>query len=82
MEYFFTAIVRGAWEPGAVELCKRANIPIDLSLRPVRPESWWQKRRRKMRFKIERARQRVWPRPFEICPFPNNYSAPQITVGK
>ena len=72
LDYFFTAIVRGAWEPGAVEMCRSANIPVDLSLRPIRPESWWQKRRRKLRFRIERARQRVWPRRFEICPFPNH----------
>jgi hypothetical protein len=72
LDYFFTAIVRGAWEPGAIEMCRRANIPLDLSLRSVRPESWWQKRRRKLRFRIERARQRLWPRRFEIAPFPNS----------
>jgi len=82
LDYFFTAIVRGAWEPGAVEMCKRANIPVDLSLRPIRPESWWQKRRRKLRFRIERARQRVWPRRFEICPFPNHDNVPQISLAR
>jgi hypothetical protein len=70
LDYFFTAIVRGAWEPGAVEMCQQANIALDLRFRPVRPESRWQRTRRKWRFRLERARQRVWPRQFEIGAVP------------
>jgi len=82
LDYFHTAIVRGAWDPLAVQMCRSADIPLDLSLRPIRPESWLQKRRRKLRFKIERARQRVWPRRFEIHAFPNGDSAPRIGLGE
>lgn len=82
LDYFHTAIVRGAWEPGAVEMCRQANIPVDLSLRPIRPESWLQKRRRKLRFRMERARQRVWPRPFEIRPFSMADNVQRVGAGK
>jgi hypothetical protein len=37
LDYFTTAVVRGFWEPGALELCRRENIPVDLKRRPVMP---------------------------------------------
>jgi len=37
--YFCTAVRRGLWMRGAVELCKREKIPIDLQTRGV--ESRW-----------------------------------------
>jgi hypothetical protein len=37
LDYFTTAVFRGFWEPGAVALCRRENIPVDLKRRPVMP---------------------------------------------
>jgi hypothetical protein len=34
-QYYCTAIVQGCWQRGALELCKRHGIRVDLSLRPV-----------------------------------------------
>ncbi|MGD0173076.1 MAG: hypothetical protein ABSC61_01385 [Anaerolineales bacterium] len=31
------AVVRGYWERGAVALCRREKIPVDLRRRPVMP---------------------------------------------
>ncbi len=70
LDYFYTAIVRGAWERGAVEMCERENIRLNLRFRAVRPESKWQRFRRKWRVRLERGRQRVRPRRFEICALP------------
>lgn len=68
--YFFTAIVRGAWQPGAVEMCRAEGITLDLNFRPVRPVTRWQKARYKWRCKFERLRQLVCPREFEINALP------------
>jgi hypothetical protein len=35
MEYLCSAISRGLWNPDAIELCNRLNIPIDLSMRAI-----------------------------------------------
>ncbi len=70
LNYFFTAIKRGAWEPGAVELCRQHHIPLDLKFRPVRPETGWQRFQRKWRFRLETARQWVWPRAYEVRALP------------
>jgi hypothetical protein len=37
LDYFTTGIFRGYWEPGAVELCRREHIPIDLGARRMMP---------------------------------------------
>jgi hypothetical protein len=37
LDYFTTAVFRGFWESGALELCRRENIPVDLKRRPVMP---------------------------------------------
>jgi hypothetical protein len=37
LDYFTTAVFRGYWEPGALDLCRRENIPVDLKSRPVMP---------------------------------------------
>ena len=37
LDYFTTAVFRGYWEPGAVELCRRENVPVDLHVRQVMP---------------------------------------------
>ena len=66
LDYFFTAIKRGVWEPGAVEMCHQESIGLDLQFRAVGPETKWQRIRRKWRFRLEAARQRVKPRRFEI----------------
>jgi hypothetical protein len=34
LDYYPTAVFRGYWEPGAVSLCRRENIPVDLHARP------------------------------------------------
>jgi hypothetical protein len=39
LDYYTTAVFRGYWEPGAVELCRRENIPVDLRRRAVMPLS-------------------------------------------
>ena len=39
LDYFTTAVIRGFWEPGAVELCRREKISVDLMRRPVLPLS-------------------------------------------
>lgn len=41
--YFDTAILKGQWMPGAIDLCKREGVAIDLSRRPIRsrwPLAW------------------------------------------
>lgn len=35
LQYICTAIVKGCWTGGAIELCQHEGIPLDLSLRPV-----------------------------------------------
>lgn len=35
MSYISSAISRGEWNPDALALCERLNIPVDRSLRPV-----------------------------------------------
>jgi hypothetical protein len=37
LDYYTTAVVRGYWERGAVALCRRERIPVDLRRRPVMP---------------------------------------------
>jgi hypothetical protein len=37
LDYFTTAVFRGYWEPGAVKLCRRENVYVDLRARPVMP---------------------------------------------
>jgi hypothetical protein len=37
LDYYTTAVFRGYWEKGAVELCRRENIPVDLRRRPIMP---------------------------------------------
>jgi hypothetical protein len=70
LDYFFTAIKRGAWEPGAVEMCRQENIVLDLRFRPVRPETKWQRFERKWSFRLESLGQRIRPRHFEIAALP------------
>lgn len=71
LDYCVTAIKRGAWEPAAVEMCRANGITLDLKFRSVRPETKWQRTRRKWRFRFERLRQNVWPRRFEINALPH-----------
>jgi hypothetical protein len=49
LDYFTTAVVRGYWEPGAVELCRRENVPVDLRARKILPAGmrWERALRRK-----------------------------------
>jgi len=42
--YFCTAVLKGKWMRGAIEVCKKENISLNLSKRPV--ETWWQENRR------------------------------------
>lgn len=35
LDYFCTAILKGKWLPGAIELCEKEGVEIDLSRRPV-----------------------------------------------
>jgi hypothetical protein len=37
LDYYTTAVLRGYWEPGAVALCRREHIPVDLKRRPIMP---------------------------------------------
>lgn len=37
LDYFTTAVFRGYWEPGAVALCKREGIDVDLTARGMMP---------------------------------------------
>ncbi|PAW89317.1 MAG: hypothetical protein B9S33_03220 [Pedosphaera sp. Tous-C6FEB] len=71
IDYFFTAIVRGAWQPEAVAMCRAEGITLDLKFRPVRPVTKWQKARRKWQCQLERVRQAVWPRAFDIPALPH-----------
>ncbi len=70
LSYFFTAIKRGAWEPEAVAMCAKEGIRLDLGFRPVRPESPWQRRRRRWRSRLESLSQRWFPRRFEVAALP------------
>ncbi len=49
LDYFTTAVVRGYWEPAALELCRRENVPVDLHARSVLPAGmrWERALRRK-----------------------------------
>lgn len=38
LQYYCTAIVKGEWNPGAVEFVKKQGIPIDTSRRPIMRE--------------------------------------------
>ena len=49
LDYYTTAVFRGYWEPGAVALCQRENIPVDLRRRPVMP----------LRMRVERSLRRM-----------------------
>jgi hypothetical protein len=70
LDYYFTAIKRGVWEPEAVAMCAREGITLDLAFRPVRPETWLQRRRRKWRTGVESLRQSIAPRRHEIVAIP------------
>jgi hypothetical protein len=37
LDYYTTAVFRGYWERGAVDLCRREKIPVDLRRRSVMP---------------------------------------------
>ncbi len=37
LDYYTTAVVRGYWEKGALDLCRREKIPVDLRRRPMMP---------------------------------------------
>jgi hypothetical protein len=37
LDYFTTGVFRGYWEPGALALCRRENISVDLRARPRMP---------------------------------------------
>jgi hypothetical protein len=51
LDYFTTAVVRGYWEPGAVELCRRENVPVDLSIRKMLPAGMrWERALRRIGF--------------------------------
>ncbi len=49
LDYFTTGVVRGYWEPAALELCRRENVPVDLRVRSVLPADmrWERALRRK-----------------------------------
>jgi hypothetical protein len=51
LDYFTTAVVRGFWEPAALDLCRRERVPVDLRSRPVLP----------MDMRLERALRRWIP---------------------
>lgn len=68
MDYFCTAIKRGLWEPEAVQMCRDAGVVLDLNFRPVRPETKGQRFRRKWRLRLDRWRERLFPRPFDVYP--------------
>ena len=76
LDYFCTAIKRGAWEPEAVDMCRRENLTLDLDFRPVLPETRGQHFRRRLRYKLDRYRQILLPRRFEVRPF----AKPENTV--
>lgn len=44
LDYFTTAVVRGFWEPQAVQLCQREGIQVDLHARPMLPV-WYRMQR-------------------------------------
>jgi hypothetical protein len=49
LDYYTTAVLRGFWEPGAVALCRREHIPVDLRRRRVLP----------LRMRMERSLRRM-----------------------
>jgi hypothetical protein len=49
LDYFTTAVFRGFWEPGALALCRREKIPVDLGRRGVMP----------LRMRMERSLRRM-----------------------
>ncbi len=68
LDYLCTAIVRGAWEPAAVEMCSQDGIKLDLEFRSVRPQTKSQRRRQRWRVRWERIRQAIVPQRFNVLP--------------
>jgi hypothetical protein len=57
LDYFTTAVFRGYWEPGAVELCRRENVPVDLRARGILPAGMrWERALRRRGFPDRLAR--------------------------
>jgi hypothetical protein len=69
LDYYTTAILRGYWEPDAVQLCRRENIPVDLKVRRIMPLAMQWERALRRRGVPDRAARwlatplRLWNRP-------------------
>jgi hypothetical protein len=62
LDYFTTAVFRGYWEPGAVELCRRENVPIDFRARRIMPLGMrWERSLRRRGFPDGLARMMALP---------------------
>jgi hypothetical protein len=62
LDYFTTAVVRGYWEPGAVDLCRREKIPVDLRIRKLLPAGMrWERALRRNGIPDRMARILGWP---------------------
>ncbi|MGI8955856.1 MAG: hypothetical protein ACR2II_02935 [Chthoniobacterales bacterium] len=57
IRYLMSAISRGFWMPGAIELCRSQGVTIDPFFRPVFPARSWQRRLRRAlgRVRLRRA---------------------------
>lgn len=65
LDYFTTAVFRGYWEPGALDLCRRERIPVDLRARGIMPLGMRMERSLRRRGLPDRLA-RILARPFRI----------------
>jgi hypothetical protein len=65
LDYFTTAVFRGYWEPGALDLCRRERIPVDLRVRGIMPPGMRMERALRRRGLPDRLA-RILARPFRI----------------
>lgn len=56
--YFCTAVTKGKWMRGAVELCRRENVAVDLSVRQM--ETGWEEAKRKFYVSLPQSLRKYW----------------------
>jgi len=80
LDYFTTAVFRGYWEPGALDLCRRERVPVDLRVRGIMPPGMRMERALRRRGMPDRLA-RLLARPFRIRERPGGYRGPAGRTG-
>jgi hypothetical protein len=80
LDYFTTAVVRGYWEPAALELCRREKVPVDLRVRAILPAGMmWERMLRRQRVPGRLAR--ILTLPFRLCGSGRKRGSPSEAPG-